>query len=108
MAQQSIAYQLDKMRYLRLNNKALAMFEQISGRGLSEINLQKMSMMMFHQLVWAMLIHEDPDLTVDDVFELIEEHSDIEEGAEKITQVITEYSESRKKKMAAANPKNRQ
>lgn len=83
------------------------MFEQISGKGLAEINLQKMSMMIFHQLMWALLIHEDPSLTVDDVFDLIEEYSDIEEGATKIEQVITEYSESKKKKMTTANTMKR-
>lgn len=83
------------------------MFEQVSEKNLSEINLKKMSMMIFHQLMWALLMHEDPSLTVDDVFDLIEDYSDIEEGAAKIEQVITEYSESRKKKMTTANTKKR-
>lgn len=64
---------LDKERHLRLALKGMLAFEKLTGRNLLKgFNLKDLTMEDFAALAFACLIHEDKDLTYDDVLILID------------------------------------
>jgi hypothetical protein len=69
---------LDKARNFRYNMKAISKIEKTLNTTLSKIDFNNISMEEIATVVWAGLIHEDKDLTVDKVMDLIDEHSDVE------------------------------
>jgi len=64
---------LDKERHLRLPLKGMLEFEQITGRSLlKSFNLKDLSLKDCAALIWACLLHEDKDLTYDDVLLMVD------------------------------------
>jgi|GEM_PF-899677 hypothetical protein len=57
---------LDKARAFKLDFKALMAFEKLSGKNVLESNVwQHMTASDMVMLLWAGLVHEDPQLTLD-------------------------------------------
>ena len=73
-----VSIKLDKERTLRFTTKAIAAFERKIGKPFSKIDdFDDLFLDEKLSLIWAGLLHEDNNLTVDEVFDLIDEHSDM-------------------------------
>jgi len=59
---------LDKPRYLRFDLNAMCEVERVTDRAFSELDGSLRTMRV---LVWAGLLHDDPELTIEDVGSLI-------------------------------------
>lgn len=74
--------QLDKPRTLRYSTRAMRLVEERSGRSLGELLITHAGVASAVYLLWGGLIHGDtafqrrqePDLTVDDVCDLLDAH----------------------------------
>ena len=72
----AIPFQLDKQRAVRMDAKAIMLIERELGKSFFKIDLDDLSMTETINMLWAGLQHEDKELTVDDVADLVAEHSD--------------------------------
>lgn len=61
-----VKIELDKTRHLRVDFNGLAAFEEETGKAVEDIGTG-MSVTELRALVWALLLHEDPELSVRDV-----------------------------------------
>lgn len=61
---------LDKQRTLKLDLNGLEEFERESGKTLTDLG-ENMSTGTMKLLIWAALLHEDPDITPHDVGSII-------------------------------------
>lgn len=71
--------ELDRPRHLLFNNAAKIAFEEATGlSALDPVALfgKKWSQRTLNGLLWAGLRHEDPELTLEQVGELLDEHRD--------------------------------
>jgi hypothetical protein len=63
-----VEIELDKLRHLRMDFNALAKVEEVTGKSfLNGVSWQNMTVRDYRALLWACLIHEDPELTLEDV-----------------------------------------
>ena len=69
--------QLDKPRTLRYTLKSLYILEETAGKSLTELfnpeEITKLSLKMVALLLWAGLIHEDPEITEEQVIDLMDQ-----------------------------------
>lgn len=79
---------LDKPRRLRYGMGASIEFEQLTGVKMTAIGEDEMSMDTIAKLLYAGLKHEDKNLTVAKVVDLVDNH------AESITSVIEKITEA--------------
>jgi len=64
---------LDKERHLRLGLKGMLEFEKATGQNLLKgFKLEDLSMGDTAVLLWACLIHEDKELTLDDILYMVD------------------------------------
>jgi len=61
-----IKLKLDKVRHLRLDLNAMVAYERVSGKKIESFGLDS-SMEEVLYLLWACLLHEDKELTVEEV-----------------------------------------
>ena len=80
----SVTIDLDKARNLRYGLNALVRIEELTGKGITELNLERITMKDLRTILYAGLCHEDSELTVEKVGELIDEYSDITTVASKL------------------------
>lgn len=71
---------LDKERNFRYGMKALSLIEKKLKKNIGQIDFNNLSIEETMTIVWAGLFHEDKDLTVDSLMDIIDEH-DIKIGA---------------------------
>lgn len=69
---------LDKMRNFRYGMKAISILEKKFNKPISKIDMDNLTMEDAATLIWAGLQHEDTELTIDKVMDLIDEHSDLQ------------------------------
>jgi hypothetical protein len=67
-----VKVQLDKMRNLRYTMNALAEIEDQLGVPLSEMGEIKMTIKNVRVILWSGLIHEDPELTQEEVGNMVD------------------------------------
>lgn len=67
-----VAIQLDKKRTLRYTLNSLAEIEDRLGVPLSEMGDMKMTIKNVRVILWAGLIHEDPELTEQEVGNMVD------------------------------------
>ena len=84
-----ISINLDKPRTLRYGINALAKIEDITGRPITALDLNRVGIKDLLVFVYAGLYHEDKDLTVEQVGNIIDEYSDINSVAEKVGEAFT-------------------
>ncbi len=82
-----ITINLDKPRKLRFGMGAMSEFEQLTGMKLQDID-EDMPLEMAAKILWVMLKQEDPDLTLRDVYQLVDDHAD------SIQSVISKVAEA--------------
>lgn len=82
MKKNVVKINLDKERNLYFNLNSLEIIEELTGKPVSEIG-NELSMKMLKAIVFAGLVHEDKELTVDAVGEMIG-FEQIEEVSEAI------------------------
>ena len=64
---------LDKERHLRLTMKGMVAFERQTGKNLLKgFDFNDMSLEDTAALIWACMVHEDKELTCDDVMSMID------------------------------------
>ena len=81
---------LDRPRTLRYGLNALAKVEDIMGKNIMGLDLNNVSIKDLLAIIYAGLYHEDKELTVEKVGDLIDEYSNITEVAEKLGEAFTE------------------
>lgn len=73
---------LDKVRNFRYGMRALKTIEDLTGKSISQIDMNNITMDTLAIMLYAGLVHEDKSLTIDKVIDLVDEYSDIQEIAE--------------------------
>ncbi len=84
-----ITINLDRPRTLRYGMNALAKIEDLTGKSILALDLNKLGIKDLLVIVYSGLYHEDKTLTIEKVGDLIDEYSDINEIAEKIGKALT-------------------
>lgn len=83
--------QLDKIRNFRYGMKAFSLIEKtLELKSISHLDFDNMSMTETATIIWAGLVHEDANLTVDKVIDLVDEYSSIMEVAEVMAKAMNE------------------
>lgn len=68
-----VTINLDKERHLRLTLKGMLEFQKITGKNLLKgFNFRDLTIEDSAALTWACLIHEDKELTYDNVLEMVD------------------------------------
>ena len=81
---------LDKPRTLRYGMNALAKIEDITGKSILALDLNKVGIKDLLAIVYGGLYHEDKTLTFEKVGDLIDEYSNLADVAEKLGEALTE------------------
>ena len=84
-----ITFELDKPRTLRFGINALAKIEDLTGKPLTTLKLDSVGIKDLLIITYAGLAHEDQDLTVEKVGDLIDEYSSIEILSQKLGEALT-------------------
>ena len=85
---QYVPIELDKTRNLRIGFKAASIIEESFNKPLSAIDFEELTIKELATLIYAGLIHEDKELSVEKVIDLIDEHSNLTEISEKLGKAI--------------------
>ena len=73
-----VTIMLDKERHIKFGMKACKKFEDVSGTHIfAKKTWEDLSTEQIQLLLWAGLLHEDPNLTADSIEELIDQYSTI-------------------------------
>jgi len=86
---QGVTIELDKPRTLRYGMNALIKIEELTGKNLTKLDLDNISVKDLRTIVYAGLFHEDKDLTPEKCADLIDEYSDITTVAGKLGEAMT-------------------
>lgn len=89
MAKKSVTIELDKARNLRYGMNALVKVEELTGRPITKLDLESISMKDLRTILYAGLYHEDDSLSPEKVGELIDDYSNIGDVAEKLGEAFT-------------------
>lgn len=79
---------LDQTRKLRYTTNALAELEDALGKPVTQLNQEETGIKTIRAMLWAGLLHETPDLTINEAGELMN-HTDLTTISEKVTEAIT-------------------
>lgn len=82
-----VEIELDKKRTLRYTLNALAELEDVLGVPLSELEGVQMGMKQVRAFLWAGLIHEDKELTLEQVGDMVD-FENMKEVNDKITEAF--------------------
>ena len=91
-----VTINLDKPRTLRYGINALVKVEDLTGKNITALDLSHVGIKDLLIIVYAGLCHEDKDLTLEKVGDLIDEYSNITEIAEKLGEALRLHSEKQK------------
>lgn len=67
--------ELDKTRNFKYGMRAISLVEKKFKKPISKVEMDSLTMEEMATIIWAGLVHEDKNLTVDRVMDLIDEHS---------------------------------
>lgn len=85
-----VTIELDKPRTLRYGMNALAKIEDITGKTILSLDLNSLGIKDLLVIVYAGLCHEDKELTIERVGDLLDEYADLTVVAEKLGEALTE------------------
>lgn len=86
---QGVTIELDRPRTLRYGMNALVKIEELTGKTISKLDLENISIKDLRTIVYAGLFHEDKSLTPETVADLIDEHSELSVVAAKLGEAMT-------------------
>lgn len=92
-------YNLDKPRNIKIGMRAMDKFEKATGSKIMSLNTDDMSIYQMAALIWAGL---NTEMTIEEVMDLIDEHSDMVEAGKVIEKAIKEAFPTDKKVKNAA------
>ena len=85
-----ITIKLDKERHLRLSLKGMLGFEKLTGKNLLKgFRLKELNLGDTAAMLWACLVHEDKELTYDDVCCIVD-FNNLEMVLEGLAQCLTQ------------------
>ncbi len=84
-----VTIELDRPRSLRYGMNALVKIEELTGKAISKLDLENISIKDLRTIVYAGLFHEDQSLTPEKVADLIDEYSEISVVAAKLGEAMT-------------------
>ncbi len=84
-----ITINLDKPRTLRYGINALAKIEDLTNKPLVKLDLKNVGIKDLLIITYAGLCHEDSNLTIEKVGDIIDEYSSLGETAEKVGEALT-------------------
>lgn len=84
-----ITINLDKPRTLRYGINALAKIEDLTNKPLVKLDLKNVGIKDLLIITYAGLCHEDSNLTIEKVGDIIDEYSSLGEIAEKVGEALT-------------------
>ncbi|MBA4547683.1 hypothetical protein H1R82_07345 [Thermoactinomyces intermedius] len=87
MAKQTVTVKLDKQRKLKYTFSAFCELEEALGRPLTEIK-NNFRMKDLRALVWAGLLHENPDLTLEETGRLLDEAPSLEDVGDAVAKAL--------------------
>lgn len=88
MAKKAVTVKLDKQRKLKYTFNAFCELEEALGRPLASFQSNEFKMKDLRALVWAGLLHETPELTLEEAGDLIDQAESIEEVANAVSAAI--------------------
>jgi hypothetical protein len=84
----NVTITLDRERHLRLGLRAMRAFEQETGKSIRSINAATMTDTQRVVLLWAALLHDDKELTLDQAITLFDDHlEDLGQLADKVVEM---------------------
>ncbi len=81
--------ELDKSRNFKYGMRALDRIEKKLKTKISKLDMENLSIEETATLIWAGLVHEDKNLTVERVMDLIDEHSNMAKVAEVMNEAFS-------------------
>lgn len=78
---------LDKPRKLKFSTNALAELEDALGQPVTKLNAETVGIKTLRAMLWAGLLHEDPDFTISQAGFLMD-FGDLEEIASKLSEAL--------------------
>lgn len=84
-----VTINLDKPRTLRYGINALAKIEDLTNKPLVKLDLKNVGIKDLLIITYAGLCHEDSNLTIEKVGDIIDEYSSLGEIAEKVGEALT-------------------
>lgn len=84
-----VTINLDKPRTLRYGINALAKIEDLTNKPLVKLDLKNVGIKDLLIITYAGLYHEDSNLTIEKVGDIIDEYSSLGEIAEKVGEALT-------------------
>lgn len=84
-----IVVNLDKPRLLRYGMNALALIEDLTGRPISQMDMNNIGIRDLRIIIYAGLSHEDKGITIEQVGDIIDEYSSMSDIAEKVGEAFT-------------------
>ena len=86
MLDELVTIKLDKERHLRLGLRGMIAFQKVTGKNLLKgFKLNDLTLEDTAAMLWAALIHEDADLTYDNVLDMVD--------LSKLAEVMTALAE---------------
>ncbi|MEG1520203.1 MAG: hypothetical protein RR458_04370, partial [Clostridia bacterium] len=83
-----VTIELDKPRTLRFGVNALVVVEELTGKAITKLDLNNISMKDLRTIIYAGLVHDDKELTPEKAGELIDEYSELGIVAEKLGEAL--------------------
>ena len=94
----SVTIELDKARNLRYGINALCTIEELIGKPITTLDLNKLTMVELRAILFAGLVHEDKSLTQEKVGSLIDDYTNISDISAKLGEAFTLAFGERKNK----------
>ena len=84
-----VPVKMDKERTFRYNYDAFELIEETLGTPFASLKVEQLRLKELKVIIWAGLVHEDPELKLEDVGPLIDEAESIQYVAEKMNEAVT-------------------
>jgi len=86
---QGVTIVLDRPRQLRYGINALVRIEELTGRAITQLELEQLAMTDLRIILYAGLCHEDANLTLEQVGDLLDDFGDLPQVAEKLGEALS-------------------
>jgi spore coat polysaccharide biosynthesis protein SpsF (cytidylyltransferase family) len=83
-----VTIQLDKARNMKMGMKATSIIEEKFKKPIVKINFDELTIMELATIVYAGLVWEDKELTVDKVLDILDEHADLQTISETLAKAM--------------------